>query len=151
MITLQFLNHISANLTEIVGEQDMDKEASAAFLDFFALLSEDDQTAYIGNLLYMRAAIKKEGGGDTSSLITDDFVTSHRLGMVNDELMSQLDILFYMACIRQKLKVPSNMRNDLLILLFYTDNHWDLNNIAKNPIEAGHGFYALVKNMMTDQ
>ena len=72
MITLPFIQDISAKLTYITTNYDTSVDARDAFIDFFSPLPEDDKMAHIGNLLFVQDAILTEGGGDMSHLITED-------------------------------------------------------------------------------
>jgi hypothetical protein len=148
MITLPFIQDISAKLTYITTNYDTSVDARDAFIDFFSPLAEDDKMAHIGNLLFVQDAILTKGGGDMSHLITEDNNVSLLLNNINNELMEQLDILFNIACIRQQLRIPNDIRHYLLILLNFTNKEWDFSTTSYDPVAAGHGFYNLVKNIV---
>ncbi len=146
MLTINDINEAKETLTFIMKDYKDISEASSAFIKFIADMPGDDHLEYMGKLLKGRSRVVEIGGGNPSSLLTDIFAQI-TINEYNNEVMEQIDALFYIACVRQQLPLPTDMRADVVLLLDFMQNNLDYVKESSDKY-VGLFFYGLVKRMM---
>ena len=146
MLTLEDIQEANGTIEYIMQKHATMNDATRAFTNFIMDFEGDEHLDYIGKLIKGRTAVVAIGGSDPSSLQCD-MLASVLMEDYNNEVMEQLDVLFWIACLRQQLPLPSDMRSDVNICLNYLQHNIEW--IKDNSDEmVGRFFYESVRRMM---